>query len=834
MRILFFAILIFVGLNCAQAQSHYLSIDSLGYFKLIDFNGKQKTNYKNFQDVFAFSLNQIYFAKEYNKFGLVDSNLNYLIYPKYDTIYQANQYIFAEKFGALHVYDLNYKLYKEFNNFERVDFETINFEGEVPDIGKVIPSNFVPYILRTYENVQLLKGDLSFDEKFIFDDAFYLNGVIYVRKGNQFGFVSMNGKLVEPIYKSFGEFSYDVVQFKDVNNHWNYFLKDGRQIPDSDSTLRVDLKGDYFKIYKNGKGHLYNRELKEQIIYQGDDIFCLSNQIFKQIWVNNQIVDNKNYREYFAVKRNQKIGVIDKSNRQIIPCKYDHISMVNKDYFIVMINDKFGVINSTDEIIIPTTYTYIEISDHSSQYFRLYDGNKIGVANTEGKILVPCEFDQVDFSASGFLVRSKSNFGFYNQDGKMIVSPAYPIVYNAHPFLEFKNNQYKFLVGKNGLYTPLDCDKIQYSMNTIKYYRGNEIVIINLQNMVKQDSVIYRRNNEIEVEFKDVRYHISSYSPSCDLFQSQKNGLIGSIYKTKTSFAVYPVFDVLRGATRVYGINHIEKTINYDGIEIQTKETLTGFSASTGTVYNKNYLAVSDNLVDISSSIFSSAYNSAVNEKSIFNWESRNYEFNFTPRIILPPTRFCAAHFSAGEFSFENGYPILRFKDYFNAMNEFKNFQVNDLATFSLLSSSPMIYVKDPVWNYALRKDMSKNDYYTYFSMQYVEVVETGFVLFSKDNKKYGVQTMYGETIIPESYDKIISCEMDGKQFFIVQSFIENFDGTVDLNPKFGICNFEGKFVIEELFDEVKPMHSGCFLVKKNNSQFVIDENGNKIYSMNF
>jgi len=133
---------------------------------------------------------------------------------------------------------------------------------------------------------------------------------------------------------------------------------------------------------------------------------------------------------YAIVAMNDKVGVIDKSGKEVIPLKYDGISnndlghLYENGITSVKVGQKWGVVDKNGNEIIYPKYDIINLV-----YFREYGfisvmaSQKAGIVNKEDKVIVPIQFQdgKIDYNKFDGLFRATSDSGtiyYFDMNGK--------------------------------------------------------------------------------------------------------------------------------------------------------------------------------------------------------------------------------------------------------------------------------------------------------------------------------------------------------------------------------------------------------------------------------
>jgi WG containing repeat len=127
--------------------------------------------------------------------------------------------------------------------------------------------------------------------------------------------------------------------------------------------------------------------------------------IFKPEWDYVQLLENNQKKgvyknqDLFIVNKNGKVGVLDVSNKVIVPIEYDGIFSLHDDYVVVSKNGKTGVIDKKGNTIVPFEYNYVhDLEENGFQYFNAdkdvrgykggYDGHLYSLYDKKGKALI--------------------------------------------------------------------------------------------------------------------------------------------------------------------------------------------------------------------------------------------------------------------------------------------------------------------------------------------------------------------------------------------------------------------------------------------------------------
>jgi hypothetical protein len=143
--------------------------------------------------------------------------------------------------------------------------------------------------------------------------------------------------------------------------------------------------------------------------------------------------NKEGFAEFFH--KNYKIGLMDKSFKEIIPAKYDLIHDFKNGILIAAVGEKWGAVDGNDKTVIPFEYIFLDAVDDQG-LIRASKKSGEGFIDKTGKIIVPLTFARLfPFSENLAIFEGKDPgyFGLINSTGTVIVKPTYTEI------REFKN-----------------------------------------------------------------------------------------------------------------------------------------------------------------------------------------------------------------------------------------------------------------------------------------------------------------------------------------------------------------------------------------------------------
>lgn len=209
-----------------------------------------------------------------------------------------------------------------------------------------------------------------------------------------------------------------------------------------------ELKNDYLILKKEGK---YAISLDtNNVEYPYDTV------IVSRIYQN------------MIIKQNGKWGVIDNKMRNRIKCKYDKIEFSccydkikeGREYYVVEKDNRLGVINHRDKQIVPTKYNAITSwVEYGPEGHYVIADSKIGLITYRGKTIIPVIYDSLYYRNDKIIkAKLKDKFGIINFENETVI----PFLYDALivdfplPYLKDENHKDKFVVKLGQTWSYLD------------------------------------------------------------------------------------------------------------------------------------------------------------------------------------------------------------------------------------------------------------------------------------------------------------------------------------------------------------------------------------------
>ena len=351
-----------------------------------------------YDDAFQFC-NGLAKVKLGGKWGFIDKEDNEVVPVKYDSAYEFNELLTAVnrrgKWG-----------YIDINGNEVVPFKYDDAEEFSDGFAKVELKGKWGYINASGKEVVPCKYD---------DVDYFLDGFARVELKGKKGYVDVNGKeVVSCKYNDVSYFEEGLVAV-DFNGKWGYVNESGKEVIPckydrtwnfSEGLASVELNGKYGFIDKSGREVV---PCKYEYACDFSEGLALVSQRWKDIFIDKRgnealaLGDDivMPFCEGLAkvIRSGGKCGYIDKSGREVVPCKYEFACDFYGGLAQVELNGKKGCIDRKGCEIVPCKYD--EVYSFSDGLAEVELGGKWGVVDKSGKEIIPCKYDETVYFYDG-------------------------------------------------------------------------------------------------------------------------------------------------------------------------------------------------------------------------------------------------------------------------------------------------------------------------------------------------------------------------------------------------------------------------------------------------
>lgn len=424
-----FQVLVALFFVTSSLQAQFLTQFSDSKKKIGFVNQKGDTVFKAQFDwvdysTFGYDYNPTCIVRNGMRFGLIDIHGKIVIPPKYDEIYKStgSTDCFGIEENNLHglidphsgkelfppvserrFYFLNgMAVFKQKNKFGLLRDES--FQQVVKPMYDSLSFLHDLFLVKLGNKYGLLdqKGTIQLPIEYdLLKEQYYMNKLIGAKKGDKWGFVTLNGKAIT-------SFRYDdVASFSDGLALFHLGDKVGYLNMSGDEVIPpIYEDGDWF--YKG-------------FAFVGKDI----QGVWKYAVINQKGIPQTEFEfdffeNYFMdgfaiVKKGDMYGVIDPTGKILVPiqCKRDDIDdyfeLRNVPCFRITMNGSMTLLDFKGKTLVPFSYEKIDYADFESlNVVSVYRNGKVGWFDVDkGKEIVPVQFDVIDpylFESEEFLL----------------------------------------------------------------------------------------------------------------------------------------------------------------------------------------------------------------------------------------------------------------------------------------------------------------------------------------------------------------------------------------------------------------------------------------------
>lgn len=256
-------------------------------------------------------------------------------------------------------------LYPEMRNISRM-FTLINDDIHQPT-DSIKHQTLVPYLTHNGKYVFVDSASMQPISHMEYDNCtFFHEDLAAVEINNKYGFVNRSGKLIIPVkYENATIFSEGLCGVK-WNGKWGFINQRGEVIipnkyqtirPFKDGLAAVYAKEESYEINKNGN----KVEDEAMIIWTPSDYWVKPNQT-ELTEVLQTIIEgvNPEIEDLIPDRLDGKYGYKDQKDSVVVQYIYDMAYPFEGNYAKVEIGQKIGVINRIGKLIIPTKFDEIE------------------------------------------------------------------------------------------------------------------------------------------------------------------------------------------------------------------------------------------------------------------------------------------------------------------------------------------------------------------------------------------------------------------------------------------------------------------------------------------
>ena len=191
----------------------------------------------------------------------------------------------------------------------------------------------------------------------------------------------------------------------------------------SDGTRRIYK---YYTVFNSDGSTLISSASDiKHLIYENKHYFIARlNGSYKIVKEDGTEVNHKKYSSMseiapnkLLVKADKKYGVIDLTEKTIIPIKYKKFERVGENLFLTNLNGYYGMLDNSNNILIKNEYDKIKPL-YETFLLKIY--GKYGLANSNGEIVLPPNYHKIKKLGEYILVKKNKRYGILDYSGNWI------------------------------------------------------------------------------------------------------------------------------------------------------------------------------------------------------------------------------------------------------------------------------------------------------------------------------------------------------------------------------------------------------------------------------
>lgn len=268
-----------------------------------------------------------------------------------------------------------------------------------------------------------LKGELivpaQYDKCYAFSGSGW--APIYQSKGKEFYFINLKGERLDTEIKGFrlieGMFGFDIRGFEDglvpvkVGDKWGFLSTSGKLAIPAKYDAVTDFNGGHVPVKTGGKYFVLNTKGEESAIE------------------GSGILDVNHFSESLAPFRaaDKQFGFIDQEGKIAIQAQFESVGYFQDGLAWAKTTDKtVGFIDKKGEWVIKPTFAVAKDFDHESGLARVKTGDKWAYVSKTGDMTDPGDTDIYEDFSNG-LARGRKNgkFGFLDSKGSWVIEPEF-------------------------------------------------------------------------------------------------------------------------------------------------------------------------------------------------------------------------------------------------------------------------------------------------------------------------------------------------------------------------------------------------------------------------
>ncbi len=473
---------------------------------------------------------KFYKISENDKIGVIDTEGNVIIEPKYEDVKIPNpeKAIFVCYDGAYVVVlnDKNVELYTEYTNIEPIDLENIGSEFM-----------YEKSVLKYEENGKF--GLIDLDGKRLTDPIYesieglsYKEGELLVKQGEFVGVINIKGN--ELVKVEYEEIIVDGFYTEDKGYTTSGYIvsvktSEGYRYGYIDNTGEVVIEPKYNELSR------INDITDEENIY----LIAAENGKFGVLKNKTNLISNdyqsivyNEQNNIFIIQKNKEYGVINIDGEQIIATEYIELEVQGIHIVATNINRETTVFSGTGEIKDIDVGTTILNTKNENYYIKTQVVNemntKFSVVDRDFNELVPLEYNYIEYINNNYFIATGDNrkLGIIDSENNIVIEIKYDSIQRIQ-----------------------DTDLIQMYIketgNTQIYTSDLQLVNEMIDMQIKQEEDFFILFNELETKYIDKEGNVKTSKelyPNNELYAVNIDGKWG--YEDKDgNIVIQPIYE---------------------------------------------------------------------------------------------------------------------------------------------------------------------------------------------------------------------------------------------------------------------------------------------------
>lgn len=346
-----------------------------------------------------------------------------------------------------------------------------------------IASPFAVPVLTDFPYLEPFFNLDNLSEAWIEDEKLVPFDVYLVSDGQHFGLMRTNEDLLKCKAKTIQPFNAEWCRYWETD-YWKYLrYADG---------FEIDPHGEDVLFYSEQNWKVFHADRTRATLYL----------------LNGTQVFDQEYEDYFlfrdgriAVRRNGKIGVINRSGEVVVPLQFEQVDLLGHSNYRVLQDGRWYLTDFSGTVLNPQGFDFIMESkvffgvSNQESFYEIHEKNAIGVISESGEVVLPPNYQSIDLQGDFFLLRNSEGVAVANLEGKLLSSYKYQgyKAYGSFMLLYYDKHNKDIYSVKGKLNKQLFSDYVQFD-EVLKVYANNymELLVLEEDKQTLAERQIYK------------------------------------------------------------------------------------------------------------------------------------------------------------------------------------------------------------------------------------------------------------------------------------------------------------------------------------------------------